>query len=124
MRNERDDRLEDFIQDWYWDEPSHKFARKLGKFLLRFLDELRKEGLARKTINIHTRNCWCIGKFECDYGRPERFSPRTMFSTPWADHVYWFEHKMSRSKYAVACYKTTWRKLYKYTKGLGHVSGE
>lgn len=120
--NER--RLEDFIQDWHCDEPSHRFARDLGEFLLGFLDHLKEEGLARRTINIHARNCWCIGKFECDYGSPDRFSPDTMFSAPWALHVYWFEHKMSDSKYAVASYKATWRRLYKYFRELRNVTSK
>jgi hypothetical protein len=123
MRNRREDRLEDYIQDWYWDRPSHEFARKLGRFLLEFLDHLREEGLSRKTINVHSRNCWCIGKFECDYGNTGRFSYRRMFSSPAASHVYWFEHKWSRSKSSVGSYRTTWRRLYKYTKGLTNVSG-
>ena len=93
MRNERNDRLEDFIQDWYWDEPSHEFARKLGRFLLQFLDHINEEGLSRKTINVHSRNGWCICKFECDYGNTTRFSYRRMFSSPAAIHVYWFEQK-------------------------------
>ena len=124
MRNEQDDRLEDFIQDWYWDEPSHEFARKLGMFLLQFLDQLRNEWLSRKTINVHSRNCWCIGKFECDYGYKSRFSYRQMFSSPAAAHVYWFEHKWSRSKSAVSSYRATWRRLYEYTQGLKNVSGD
>jgi len=38
-------------------------------------------------------------------------------------YVYWFEHKWSRSKSSVGSYRTTWRRLYKYTKGLTNVSG-
>ena len=29
-------RLEAFIQDWYWDEASHEFARQAGSFLFPF----------------------------------------------------------------------------------------
>ncbi len=120
--NEKD-RVEDFIQDWYWDEPSHEFARKLGRFLLEFLDHLHEEGLSRKTINLHSQNCWCIGKFKCDYGYKSKFSYRKMFSSPGAAHVYWFEHKFSRSKWSVDSYRATWRKLYEYAKGLDKASG-
>ncbi len=121
MKNIREDRLEGFIQDWYWDRPSHEFARKLGRFLLQFLDYLSEEGLSRKTINIHSRNCWCIGKCECDYGNTDTFSYRRMSSSPAASYVFSFEHKWSRSKSSVGSYRTTWRRLYKYTKGLTNV---
>ncbi len=54
MNRIREARLEDFIQHWYWDVPSHKFARMLGRFLLKFLDQFREEGLSQRTITFYT----------------------------------------------------------------------
>ena len=49
--------LENFIEDWYWDEESHKYAQKLGLFLFRFLQDLKEQKLSEKTIRKHTDNC-------------------------------------------------------------------
>jgi hypothetical protein len=38
-------RLEAYIEDWHWDEPSHQFARDIGVYLFRFMDYLHKLGL-------------------------------------------------------------------------------
>lgn len=104
--------LEEFIRDWYHDEPSHEFARQMGAFLFQFLDYLASTGLSRQTLRKHTSNCWCIGKFECDYGYHDTFSPAIFLGSP--KYLYEFKRKMSDSKYAVNSYKATWRKLERY----------
>jgi hypothetical protein len=95
--------LEKFIQDWYWDESSHEFARQTGRFLLQFLEHLETTGLSRRTLNKHASNCWLIGKFECDYG-------------------YHFKLMVSDSKYAIASYQTAWRKLAEYVRSSGQAA--
>ena len=111
--------LEEFVQDWYWDEQSHEFARQVGALLFRFMDYLETTGLSRQTLNRHSRNCWCIGKFECDYGYHDTFSPEIFLGEP--SFLYEFKRKVNDSKYAVASYKATWRKLARYIRSLGYV---
>jgi hypothetical protein len=67
--------LEDFIHDWYYNEPSHEFARQLGAFVLQFLAYLESTGLSEESLRRHANNCRFIGKFECDYGYHDVFSP-------------------------------------------------
>jgi hypothetical protein len=111
--------LEDFIQDWYYDKKSHKFAQQTGIFLFQFIDNLEKQGLSERTIRKHTENCWSIGILECQYGYNDKFSP-DIFIDEEASYLYEFKRKHSDSKYAIDSYKATWRKLAKYVKSLGH----
>ena len=117
MNNPHDDEqldVEEFIRDWYYDEPSHKFARKMGLFLSRFLDDLESTGISPQTLRKHKSNCWLIGKFECDYGYRKIFSPRIFLGGP--SFLYEFKRKVSDSKYAVNSYTATWRKLENYVQ--------
>jgi hypothetical protein len=116
--------LENFIQDWHWDEKSHELARNLGQYLFQFIDHLSKQGLSEKTVRQHNGNCWCIGILECQYGYRDEFFPGVIFSSPDACYEHQFERKMSDSQYAVNAYRATWRKLYKYTKELGYLDHE
>ncbi|MBN1427320.1 MAG: hypothetical protein JXB07_02975 [Anaerolineae bacterium] len=120
MSNEENRKLEQFIQDWHWDEKSHKFAQELGLYLFRFIDDLNKQGLSEKTVRKHTGNCWHIGILECQYGYKDRFSPNAAFNSPHASHEYEFRRKMGDSKYAIDSYQSTWKKLYQYTQSLRH----
>lgn len=106
--------LEEFIWDWYCDEPSHDFARQMGAFLFRFLDHLESTGLSRQTLRKHTSNCWLIGKFEYDYGYHKTFSPKIFLGGP--SFLYEFKRKVSDSKSAVNSYTATWRKLERYVQ--------
>jgi hypothetical protein len=117
-KSEIDREIELFISDWFWDAKSHQYARELGKFLFQFLDSLEQEGLSEKTIRKHTDNCWLIGTFECKYGYRAKFSPGVVFDSPEADYESEFARKVSDSNYAINSYRSTWRKLYKYTKDL------
>lgn len=110
--------LEEWIQDWYFDESSHEFAREMGAFLFEFLDYLETTGLSRRTLDKHASNCWLIGKFECDYGYHDTFSPEIFVGEP--SFLYEFRRKVSDSKYAIASYQATWRKLAKYVQSSGH----
>jgi hypothetical protein len=110
--------LEAFIEDWYWDEASHEFARQVGAFLFEFIDYLATTGLSERTLRKHVDNCWCIGKLECDYGYHDTFSPAIFSGGP--SFLYEFKRKMSDSKYAVASYQATWRKLARYVRSLGY----
>jgi len=124
MADELDQELEDFIQDWHWDEKSHKFAQELGTYLFQFIDHLHEQGLSSKTLREHTKNCWCAGIAECQYGYNDKFVPGDVFYSPDAGYEHVFKRKMSDSQYAVKSYRSTWRKLYKYTKALGHLNDD
>ncbi len=108
--------VEEFTRDWYYDEPSHEFARQIGAFLLQFLADLESTGLSPRSLRQHRSNCWLIGKFECDYGYHDTFSPAIFLHGP--AHLYEFKRKVSDSGYAVSSYQATWRKLEKYVQSL------
>lgn len=110
--------LEEFIQDWHWDEASHEIARQMGAFLFQFLDHLEAGGISRQTMRKHESNCWCIGWLECDYGYHDSFTPAIFLGGPSYD--YEFRRKVSDSKYALNSYRATWRKLERYVLSLGY----
>jgi len=110
--------LESFIEDWHWNERSHELARQMGAFLFQFLDYLQTTGLSERTMRQHSSNCWCIGCLVCSYGYHDTFSPAIFLSGP--SYLYEFKRKVSDSKYAVASYKATWRKLARYVRSLGY----
>lgn len=118
-KTEIDDEIENFIIDWHWDKKSHTYARELCTYLFKFIDDLEQQDLSTKTISKHLDNCWHIGILECGYGYRSNFSPEEVFSSPEADYEYEFRRKMSDSKYAINSYRSTWKKIYKYTKGRG-----
>jgi hypothetical protein len=108
--------LEEYIEDWHWDEPSHQFARQVGKFLFAFMDHLATTGLAESTLRKHESNCWAIGLLECEYGYHDTFSPQIFTGGP--SFLYEFKRKFSDSKYAVTSYQATWRKLDRYARSV------
>lgn len=115
-----DDEIESFIQDWYWNEASHKYAQALCGFLFKFIDSLQSQGLSEATIKKHIDNCWCVGTLECSYGyRDDGFDPTGVFESSEAQYEYEFSRKFSDSNYAINSYRTTWRKLHKFRKSLG-----
>jgi len=107
-------KLEDFIEDWHWDAASHEFARQVGQFLFEFLDDMDAEDISDRTYNKHVDNCWLIGKFTCDYGYYETFSPRIFQGEP--SYLVEFRRKVSEAPSAIKSYKTTWRKLARYVQ--------
>lgn len=115
MRSQAD--LEDFIQDWHWDELSHEFARESGAFLLAFIEHLEESGLSARGLRAHRRNTWFIGKLTSDYGYHKRFRPSIFLHGP--QYVYEFRRKALDSAHAVSSYVSTWRKLGKYVGALG-----
>ncbi len=110
--------IEDFIEDWYWDNSSHEFARQMARFLFQFIDYLEGMALSKSTIQKHTSNCWCIGYLSCNYGDFDKFSPNCFLNGPF--YLSEFKRKFSDSKYAVGSYKTTWNKLDRYVRSLGY----
>ncbi len=48
--------VEEFIRQWYYDEPSHEFARQIGAFLLQFLTDLESRGLSPWSLRQHRSN--------------------------------------------------------------------
>ena len=110
--------LDDFIQDWHWDEKSHKYAQNFGWYLFQFIDHLSQQRLSEKTVKKHTSNCWFIGILDCQYGYKDEFSPDVVFRSPEAWYEYEFKRKMSDSKYATNSYRSTWRKLQKIHQGV------
>jgi hypothetical protein len=111
-----DTELEMYIQDWHCDDASHEFARQMGAFLFQFLDDLESTGLSRATMRKHESNCWCIGWLECSYGYHDTFIPAIFRGGP--SFITEFKRKVSDSKYALASYQATWRKLEKYIDSL------
>jgi hypothetical protein len=99
--------IEDFIEDWYWDEKSHKFAQNLCRYLFQFIDHLYEQRLSKKTAQKHLDNCWSIGLLECGYGFRDEFSPGDLFNAPEADYEIEFKRKMSDSNYAIKSYRST-----------------
>ncbi len=118
--------LEDFIEDWFYGEESHRFAQDLGRYLFKFINYLYEQKLTHKTVRKHIDNCWAVGYLECGYGYGygDEFSPDKIFYCPDADYLYEYKRKFSDSKYALNSYKATWKKLYKYTKDLGYIDDE
>ena len=108
--------LEEYIENWHWDELSHEFARQAGAFLFQFMDYLGTTGLSKRTMRKHEDNCWAIGILECQYGYHDTFSPEIFLGGP--SFLYEFKRKFSDSKYAVASYEATWRKLARYVRSL------
>ena len=110
-------RAEAYIKDWNWDAESYKFALEMGVFLLQFIDRLHASDLSQTTIRQHEKNAYLIGAFECDYGDHDLFTPAIFTNGPPA-FLFEFKRKVSSSQYAVASYKSTWRKIEKYVKDL------
>jgi hypothetical protein len=110
--------LEEYIEDWYWDGPSHEFARQVGLLLFQFMDYLETTALSERTLRKHESNCWVIGYLECQYGYHDSFSPQIFCGEP--AFLYEFKRKFSDSQYAIASYKATWRKLARYVRSLGY----
>jgi len=88
----------------------------MGQFLFEFLDDVDAEGLSERTIHKHTNNCWLIGKFTCDYGYRETFSPGIFRGEP--GYLGEFKRKVSDSPAALRSYQATWRKLARYVRRL------
>jgi len=119
----KEQELGDFIEDWYYGEEMHVFAKALGRYLLQFIDHLHEQDMSEKTRRKHIDNCWCIGHLECNFGYHDEFVPGSVFYSPSAGYEYEFARKFSSFKSAITSYKSTMRKLYAYTKGLGHLAG-
>jgi len=109
--------LESFIEDWYWDEASHTYARAVGSFLMGFLFDLAGQGLSPETMEKHQRNCWVIGSAECDHNPGGEFSPTVFLEGP--RYMGAFVREAGSSKSALASYRATWNKLARYVRDLG-----
>ena len=114
--------LEDFIEDWYYGEEMYEFAKPLGKYLFQFADHLHEQNMSEKTRRKHLDNCWYIGYLECNFGYRDDFVPGEVFYSPESPYDYEFKRKFFSSKSAMTSYRSTWRKLHAYTKGLGHLN--
>jgi len=114
MENNIKKEIEEYINDWHWDEESEKYAFEIGKFLFSFMNYLEDQKLSSRTKKNHLDNVYLIGMFDAGYGYNEEFYPDNLEGGPL--YVYEFERKVSDSKYAIQLYKSTWRKLDKYIK--------
>ena len=106
--------IEEYIEDWHWDDGSKKIAYDMGKFMFAFMDYLDDQKLSEKTKRIHQDNIGLIGMFESGYGYRDEFSHEDLEDGP--NYLYEFERKVSDSKYAIQSYKATWKKLDKFIK--------
>lgn len=103
--------IENFIDDWYWDEKSKQKAFEVGKVCFAFMRFL-EEKLRPKTVRNHFDNLFFIGSFEVGYGLNDEFDIDDLTS---ADlNVDYYERKVSDSEYAVKSYEATCRKLEKF----------
>ena len=114
-----DAEIEKMIQDWYWDEESHAFARQVGALLIEFLDYLEWTGLSEQSLRKYERNCWLIGKFTCDYGGFKTYTPAIFQGGPF--YLSEFRRKVSSSANALSSYQATWRKLERYLREQNYV---
>jgi hypothetical protein len=119
----RDQELGDFIGEWYYGDEMYRFAKPLGRYLLEFIDHLSEQNLSEKTRRKHIDNCWYIGYLQCNFGYQDEFNPGEVFCVPDAPYDYEFKRKFFSSKSAVISYRSTWRKLYAYTRDLGRLDG-
>jgi len=123
MTEERKEEIENYIHDWYWDTNSHKFAFELCTYLFDFMDDLEENSkLTKSTIRKHFGNCWSIGILICQYGYYDKFSPKIFSYPPYQDIE--FRRKFSDSKYQIASYNSTCRKIEKYAIKKGDLSYE
>ena len=104
--------IDDFVNDWHWDEDSKIYAFESGKFLFSFLRYLESKNLSERTIKKHENNIFFIGTFDASYGYHEVFSYKNFEDGP--HNLYEYRRKVSDSKYAIQSYKATWKKLDKY----------
>ena len=111
--------MEKMIQDRYWDDESHAFARQVGALLLEFLNYLEWTGLSEQTLRKHEQNCWLIGKFTCDYGGFKTYTPAIFQGGPL--YLSEFRRKVSSSANAVNSYQATWRRLGRYLREQDYV---
>ena len=124
VNDDEKEEFEDFISDWHFDKKSHKFAQDLGRYIFQFIDNLYEQGLKDKTVSKHIDNCCAIGMLECGYGYRKKFLPGDVFYSDEADYEYEYGRKFGDSDYALKSYRSTWKKIYLYTKNLGHVEDE
>ena len=114
-----DDEIEAMIEDWYWDDESHAFARQIGSLLLEFLNYLEWTGLSEQTLRKHEQNCWLIGKFTCDYGGFKTYAPAIFQGGP--RYLGEFRRKVSSSANALNSYQATWRRLGRFLREQNYV---
>lgn len=117
MKEKPDLHAEAYIKDWNWDAESYDFALQMGVFLLEFIDHLHASDLSQATIRQHEKNAYLIGAFECDYGYHNTFTP-AIFITRYPAFLPEYKRKVSDSKYAIASYESTWRKIEKYARNM------
>ena len=43
------EKIEEYVDDWHWDEDSEKYAFEMGKFLFSFMDYLDDQKLSERT---------------------------------------------------------------------------
>ncbi len=106
--------IEEFVDDWHWDENSHNYAFGLGKFLFSFMDYLNEQNLSERTKRRHLENLGLIGMFAIQYEYMDEFYPEDIEDGTYNVDVY--ERKVSDSHSAVKGYITTCNKLDKYIK--------
>jgi hypothetical protein len=119
---DEEDDLEEYIEGWHWDEPTHEFARQMGSFLFSFYDHLEAQNLSSVTLTKHERNGWAIAYLTINYGSYETFSPEIFLGGPCYETEY--QRKFSDSDSSLRSYQATWRKLEKYVRSQGGVNAE
>jgi hypothetical protein len=114
-----DQELEEMIEQWHHDEPSHAFARQVGALLLDFMNSLEEAEMSEQTLRKHEGNAWLIGKFTCDYRSDKPFTPAIFLGAP--AYLAEFRRKVSPSAAALDSYQATWRRLSRFIREQGYV---
>ena len=114
MENEFKKEIEEYVDDWHWDEESEKYAFELGKFLFSFMDFIDVQNFSERAKKNHRDNIYLIGMLESEYGYRDEFYPEDLEDGP--SYLYEFKRKISDSKYAIQSYESTWKKLDKFIK--------
>ena len=107
--------IEEFIDDWHWDEESKVFAMELGKFLSAFCDYLETMDLSVRNLKNQKENVYFIGMFTCGYGHYDEFDTE-MFESGEASFEYEFGYKITDSPTALSSYRSTWKRISKFMK--------
>jgi hypothetical protein len=107
--------IEDFIEDWYYDEDSYQHAFDCGAFLLGFTKYLDTLNKSERSLRDHKNNVSLIGHFYCNYNdEPEKPFVCEDLEGGFFFSSFHFERKVSNSERAVNGYSATWNLLDKY----------
>ena len=57
----KDDKINEWPQSWQGDKNDIPYGQEIIKYMIPFIEEMKKKGLSIKTINKHIDNLWMLG---------------------------------------------------------------